>query len=131
MILFNPTGGTIRNDTAGSGYWLAQRGSRLHQGIDFTLPGGPGQLVLSPITGVLKRIAYPYSDDQEIRGCEIRGDVWIKMFYFRPYDSLVGQRIAMGQPIGTAQDVTERYPGQGMTPHIHLEVITINPAILF
>ena len=128
-ILISPTGGGIRNDSEGSGYWLASRGSRLHEGIDFDLPKGAGQLVVSPITGKFKRIAYPYPDTQEIRGCEIRGgDIWVKMFYLRPYDSLVGQKVTMGQPIGIAQDISKRYPG--CEPHIHLEVIKINPAIL-
>ena len=100
----------------------------MHEGIDLTLPRGPGQIVVAPITGLFKRIAYPYPDDLEIRGCEIRGDVWIKMFYLKPYDTLVGQRITMGEPIGVAQDISKKYAD--VEPHIHLEVIKINPAIL-
>ena len=128
--MISPTGGGIRNDDGGSGLWLAKRGLKLHQGVDYELPNGPGQLVVSPITGRIMRVAYPYSDTQEYSGCEIRGaDIWIKMFYFRPYDAKVGQRVVMGESIGIAQDISKRY--KDVTPHIHLEVIKINPAILF
>ena len=139
--MISPTGGGIRNDDGGSGLWLAKRGLKLHQGVDYELPNGPGQLVVSPITGILVRIAYPYSDTQEYSGCEIRGaDIWIKMFYLRPYDSLIGQEILMGQPIGIAQDIGKRY--KNVIPHIHLEAsvmgihnsklvrVRINPLLL-
>ena len=125
----SPTGGGVRNDAGGSGYWLAKRGTKLHQGVDYELPHGAGQLVISPIAGRIERIAYPYSDTQDFAGCEIRGDgIWIKMFYFRLHDSLIKQRVVIGQEIGVAQDISKRYPN--VTPHIHLEIIKINPEIL-
>ena len=129
IYLISPTGGGVRNDSGGSGYFLAKRGTRLHQGVDYELPDGVGQLVVAPITGRIERIAYPYSDTQDFTGCVLRGDdIWIKMFYFRPYDALIGQRVTMAQPIGIAQDISKRY--KDVTPHVHLEIIKINPEIL-
>ena len=146
--MISPTGGGIRNDSGGSGNWLVKREiykpkrkTYLHEGIDYDLVGDKGQIVISPGTGIIERVAYPYPDTKEFGGCVIRMDgVWIKMFYFRLYDSLIKQRVAMGQPIGIGQDIGERY--KGVSPHIHLEVIVeaikdkkivkvkINPEIL-
>ena len=129
MNILNPTGGTIRNDAGGYGFWQAPRGTHLHEGIDYTLPQGPGQLVISPIGGIFERIAYPYSDTQKYTGVEIRGtDIWIKMFYLEPYKAKIGQRLSMGEPVGIAQDISKRYTN--VTPHIHLEVVKINPGVL-
>ena len=127
--MLNPTGGTVRNDSGGYGYWQASRGVKVHEGADFTLPEGPGQLVISPIGGVIERIAYPYSDTKEYSGVLIVGsDIWVKIFYIKPFVAFIGQRVSMGEPIGIAQDISKRYPG--ILPHIHLEVVKINPLIL-
>ena len=131
--ILNPTGGAIRNDAGGSGYFGAPRGSETHGGVDFSLPEGPGQPVLAPVGGRIVRVAYPYSGNTQVMGAEIRnGDLTLQMFYFRPHPALVGQNVAMGQVIGTAQDVA-RLMGQGyekVTPHVHLEIETVNPLLL-
>lgn len=146
--MISPTGGGIRNDAGGSGDWLAkreiyypERKTYLHQGIDYGLIEGAGQIIVAPGTGIIKRVAYPYQDTKDFGGCEFRVDgIWIKMFYFELYDTLVGQRVTMGQPIGIAQDIGQRY--KGVSPHIHLEAsvigikdykiirVKINPEIL-
>lgn len=46
------------------------------------------------------------------------------MFYMIP-DVSVGTPIKAGDPVGTAQDVSKKYPPNEvgtMTPHIHVEV---------
>ena len=132
MIILNPTGGVTRNDSYGQGFFGAPRGAGDHRGTDFTLPQGPGQAVLAPITGRFDRIAYPYPDDTETMGGVFSNrDITIKMFYFKPDESLLRCKVTMGQVVGVAQDISLLYPG--MTPHIHLQVGDegeINPLLL-
>jgi hypothetical protein len=127
MIFINPTGQGLRNDRAGLGSWGAPRGTRKHKGIDLLCC--PDQPIWSPIDGLIVREARPYASGQ-YSGVLIEGDgVEVKIFYFEPDRSLIGQRVAAGQAIGTAQDITERYPNQGMRPHIHLEIVGIDPLL--
>lgn len=130
MIVISPTkSDKIRNDSAGSGYFGAPRGGRLHDGVDFTCV--QGQDVYSPITGTLVREAYPYAGDLRWSGCLIVGpDITIKMFYMRPDRGLIGKEVQQGQVIGTAQGISNKYAGQGMTDHIHFQVDKINPLLL-
>ncbi len=129
MILYNMTGGTIRNDPKGGGYWRSSRGAKLHKGIDLTIPGGVGSAVRSPITGVLERVAYPYADDTRFEGAVfVNGDIMVKAFYFYPAQNLIQQKVTMGEVCGIAQDISIKYVG--MTPHIHIQVDRINPLIL-
>jgi len=125
----NPTDGKVRHDQAGSGSWGSPRGNRRHKGVDFACE--PGQPVYSPITGKVKRVAYPYSDTQEYAGVVVENSrIIIKMFYLHPYKNVIGKNVVAGQKIGTAQDITKRYDGQGMTPHIHLQIDSIDPMLL-
>lgn len=134
MIWVNPTGKGMRNDSAGSGAFGAPRGSRKHRGIDLLCE--PGQEVLAPLDGIFQRLAFPYSDTQEYSGILLLSQPYeVKLFYLLPFSNLVGAWVSAGTPIGTAQDVTERYPGQGMLPHIHVQVTRggelIDPQPLF
>ena len=123
MIILNPTGGTIRNDSHGQGFFRAPRGDRLHKGVDLTLPGGAGQLVLAPISGRFDRIVYPYKDDPKTMGGQFsNSNITVWMFYFKPEEYLIREKVVMGQVVGVAQ-----------TDHIHLQIGEhgeINPAIL-
>ena len=47
------------------------------------------------------------------------------MWYFKPHDILIGKDVVQGQEIGTAQDISLRYPG--MQAHVHLEIDHIDP----
>ncbi len=124
--MINPTGGNIRDDPAGSGRYGAPRGARRHRGLD--LIARPGQPVKAPVDGLLVRQARPYADDRELSGVVLRGRrVTLKLFYLHPDLGLVGKHVRAGDIIGTAQDVTRRYPGSGMLPHIHMEVILCDP----
>ena len=122
--MVNPTGGKIRNDKAGVGLFGASRGGRRHRGVDLLCV--PGQAVLAPISGVYRRIAYPYSGNKEYLGvCLQNSKCEIKLFYVRPFIS-VGKKIKAGDAIGTAQDISKKYGG-GMKPHIHMEISNIDP----
>jgi len=128
-VLISPTGGGIRNDAIGSGYFHARRGSRRHDGCDFALPQGIGQQIVAPITGLFKRTAYPYTNDTKIRGgIFVNGDIKLEMFYFDPIQELIGKSVTMGEVVGVAQDLGKKHPG--IESHIHLGIIEINPLIL-
>ena len=124
----SPTGLGIRSDPAGSGHYGAPRGKRKHDGIDFLCK--PGQTVSCPIeTGLVVRLAYPY-ETTKYGGLLIKNKhLAIKIFYLDPWPGIIGTLISRGDPIGIAQDITERYGGQ-MRPHLHLAVISFNPEIL-
>lgn len=137
MKIVSPTGNwNVRFDEAGSGLYGAPRGNRQHNGVD--LECVPGSVILSPISGEIVREAYPYAGDLSWSGCLIRSaQAEVKMFYMRLYHHIRKELnkgntypITQRLPIGVAQDITNRYPDQGMTPHIHLELKTferVNP----
>jgi len=127
MFLKSPTGLGIRGvDNWGNGCFKAPRGDHVHRGVDFICK--PGQEVVAPITGVIKREARPYAKGV-YSGCLIVSlDMDIKMFYFALDKSLIGKQVQKGAVIGYAQDISEKgYPG--MTPHIHLEIDLIDPEL--
>lgn len=127
-LLVSPTGTLeIRNDTWGAGSYGARRGSRRHKGNDF--PCVVGQEIVSPLDGLVVRLARPYASDDVLEGVVIKSTkITIKMFYFRLDRSLLRQNVRQGQVIGFAQDVGKRY--RGMTPHVHLQVDGIDPLTL-
>ena len=132
----SPTNTTdIRNDAAGSGYYHAPRGSRRHNGVDLSCV--PEQAILAPFTGRIVREAYPYASDLKWRGCVMESDdITIKMFYMKLNYNIIQQLrngpvpVVQGEQIGLAQDITKKYPGQGMKPHIHFQVDEINPLLV-
>ncbi|MCE2747167.1 MAG: M23 family metallopeptidase [Burkholderiales bacterium] len=44
----------------------------------------------------------------------------VKLFYVDPTKGIVGKTVKQGELIGTAQDLTIKYPG--ITNHIHFEI---------
>ena len=115
--LITPKRGT---DNWGSGEFGAPRGDRKHRGIDYAAL--PGSLVLSPVTGTVTKLGYPYSDDLEFRYVQITSEDGAdhRVFYVDP-NVKVGDRVFQGRSvIGEAQDLTGRYPG--ITPHVHYEI---------
>lgn len=107
-------------DRHGSGAWLAPRGSRTHNGIDYACY--PGTLILAPVSGVVTKLGYPYSDDISFRYVQITSDddCAHRIFYVLPsvdVGDLVSEDLTV---IGEAQDLTERYPG--ITNHTHYEI---------
>ena len=125
--MINPTGRKIRSDNQGDGHHGAPRGKRIHDGVDFECV--PGQFVLAPHDGVLKRVAYPYSGNRMWKGCVLASvEITTKMFYVDVHKNSIGSTVKAGAPIGKAQDISQKYPG--MTPHIHLRVTNVDPLLL-
>lgn len=127
-LIISPTGLGIRNDSAGSGEHGASRGSRLHIGTDFLCK--PGQPVVAPISGRVLRFPKPYSSGEYSGISIVSKTMNVKLFYLAPNKSLRGRDVKQGDLIGIAQDITERYPNQGMKPHIHFQVDSIDPMAL-
>ncbi len=126
--MISPTKKEIRGtDGFGSGSYGARRGDHIHKGVDYICI--PGQMVVMPIAGVILREARPYANDSRWSGVLIKGkNAEIKMFYLSPDKTLFGQNLNEGAMIGIAQDISKKYPG--ITPHIHLEIVSINPEIV-
>ena len=127
----------IRSDSAGDGRFNARRdgGRRRHDGVDIAVH--EGEAVRSPIDGIFQRVAFPYSGDGTYGGMLIVGaDVEVKMFYLRPDNRLMGQRVAKGQVVGWAQNIGNKYndpkrPWQEqMHAHIHYEIVRVNPLLV-
>jgi len=120
--------GIRRADRWGSGEFLAPRKNHRHRGVDFICT--PGQTVVAPVDGVLKREARPYLRE-DYSGCLIESPNYVlKMFYLRLDEHLLNKlptTVCKGQALGTAQDISKKYPG--MIPHIHLEFVLVNPEI--
>ena len=126
MKLINPTGKGIRNDSKGLGHHGAPRGHRKHDGVDLICT--PGQDILMPIDGIIARVSLPYKDDERWIGAYIVNPrIEIKMWYFIP--NLLGMELKAGSVIGIAQDIGKKY--EGVTPHIHLRIVKIDPMLLF
>ena len=131
--LINPVESEIRNDAGGSGHYGASRSKTVgeaiirykHHGTDYlcTL----GQVVKAPCTGRILRHSYPYAD-KSYDGVVIEGKrIMLKMFYFKPFEHMIGADVLRGTPIGEAQDIGQRY--NGVTPHIHIEIMQADPEI--
>jgi len=128
--LLNPTGGEIRSDSMGDGHYGARRdnGSRTHAGIDFVAI--PYQPVIAPISGIITRKVIVYPDSSKWVGLEIKGNrATIKLFYVVPDDDKISIFVHAGDVIGTAQDISKRYSPK-MTPHVHLEIVKLDPMCL-
>lgn len=104
-------------DKWGSGDFGASRGNRTHRGIDYQC------VVVSPVTGEVTKIGYPYSDALEYRYVQItdKSGYDVRCFYVDPLVE-VGDRVLEGAVIGRMQSLQKRYPG--ITDHVHVEVKT-------
>lgn len=106
-------------DSHGSGAFGASRGSRKHNGIDFSAQ--PNSRVHSVCAGEVTKLGYPYSDDLGYRYIQITDtDGYdVRYFYVRPL-VVDGDHVGFDEAIGFVQDLDQRY--KGITPHIHFEV---------
>lgn len=122
-VLVNPTGRQVRGaDGYGSGLFGASRdgGARAHAGVDFV--ADPGQTVVAPISGRVKKLGFAYASDLRYRYVEIENlakGLLVRVLYVGP-SVRVGDVVDQRQVIGTAQDLNPRY--RGITNHIHLQV---------
>jgi hypothetical protein len=109
----NPTGHQIRGeDVYGVGAFGASRGGgvRRHRGADYV--SEPGELVRAPISGVVRRIGFPYRGDEHYRYVELATQeetLTARVLYVGPSVQL-GAFVRAGDPIGRAQDLSVRYP---------------------
>lgn len=113
----------VRNDPAGDGHYGARRGDRKHKGIDFLCE--PQAPVLSPVEGVVTKYGYCYGEDLRWRYVEITTPDQLRhrLFYVEPTARFaIGDKVTPSLVIGYAQDISVRYPGEGMLAHIHYEV---------
>jgi len=123
----NPTGGDMRGcDAQGCGYPGASRNRSgikgIHLGIDFT--STPGQDVVASFDGR----AYP-NNSAKYPGVYMAGKKYTaSTLYVRASGSVsnagaMGLTVNAGDVIGTALDITGRYPG--ITNHVHFQLKTI------
>lgn len=114
-------------DIWGSGYYLAPRGSRKHNGVDFCCH--KGALVTSVTEGVVTKIGYPYSPADKKKGHlryvqvdDTLGNA-VRYFYISPSVS-VGDVVKVGKVLGIYQGLGEIY--EGISEHTHFEVKDVN-----
>jgi hypothetical protein len=136
--MISPTGSwKIRKDGWGDGKYNASRINAdglhyAHKGTDLVCD--EGQVLVASADVTFKREALPYLNDSRYSGGIFENE-WLeyKMLYFDPSLS-VGQKVKQGQIVGYAQDISLRYPENDkngkMVPHVHFEVIKINPFML-
>lgn len=106
---------------------LANHNTTGHTGVDIltTL----GEAVVSPVDGIYVRPERPYRNDLGYSGVYIRTDdgFEVKVFFIEVAPDLKpGDRVEAGKtPIGTAQDITLKYPPTAekkMANHIHVQI---------
>jgi len=136
--MMNPTGGAVRIDAGGNGNYGASRskivgGKKIeysHQGMDLACI--PGQDIRAISRGRFARLSFPYKDDQTYHGLVLETrQATFKIFYVKPDVSLLGKIVEEGDIMGKAQDISKKYPGSGVTPHIHIEIVACDPRVLF
>lgn len=124
----SPTGQPVRGcDAYGCGHYGASRGTRVLRGVEYLAT--PGQAVRAPTAAkVVRTIDAVHPDVPQMSGVvlETPSGYQIKIFYVDPYRSLVGTLVPCGMTIGTAQDLTLRYPPKPgrdlITNHVYLEI---------
>lgn len=111
------------SDNYGSGLYGVSRdgGARTHNGVDYCCV--PHTEILSPVSGKVTKVGYPYSNDLSFRYVEVTEPNGLahRVFYLSPRVT-TGQDVIKGRTVlGESQDLTKRYPN-GMTNHVHYEV---------
>ncbi|GAF88996.1 unnamed protein product [marine sediment metagenome] len=116
----------IRNDSEGGGGFTAKRGIRSHEKNDLLCI--PGQEVVAPFDGIIRRYFNVYEDEPNYIGIEIlsTGHHWLaQISYIIPFEEKVVGEVEKRQDIGYAADIRDRY-NQRMKPHIDFR-LTANP----
>ena len=119
-------------DAGGCGNFGASRdnGSRVHEGLDILCV--PNAEVYAPFDGIVQRKVDPYGDGR-FSGLQIYcpdRNFTVKIMYFSPIETLIGQIVTRGEVLGFAQNISTRY-GSDVPPHLHIETIVngqkVNP----
>ncbi|XP_033907540.3 leukocyte cell-derived chemotaxin-2-like isoform X1 [Acipenser ruthenus] len=105
-------------DKFGCGGFNANRGSRIHRGIDVVCDDY--SIVYAPFTGTLRGQAQPYGDASTIDdGVKLSNSAYcVKIFYIRPYQ--YSGPISKGDKLGYLLPMQEQY--SGVTSHLHLQM---------
>ena len=138
LLFVNPTGGSIRGqDKRGSGHFRAPRNNPVgyHEGTDYV--SRPGQSVKAVISGRIKKYGWPYRGDGVTRLIDVENEQGyeVRHFYVQMSGHLsVGNKVVAGQVIGTAQAIGHKPGFEGITEHVHIEIIKngqlVDPASL-
>lgn len=112
------------SDRHGSGKFRAPRTNvyGFHRGVDYVATSG--QSVVAVTAGEVTKIGFPYKANNKITYVEITSPLGyvVREFYVDPLTSIrVGSNVVTGQPIGTHQSLSARYPG--ITEHVHVEIM--------
>lgn len=132
------SGRKIRIDRGGDGHFGAKR-SKInsqgetevysHKGVDYEcIPGDPEYM---PFTGRIIREARPYAKGPYTGVLIESKRMTVKIFYVEPYPEVIGKVLKIGTPIGKCQDISIKYKKQGVTPHVHIQVESVDPDIFF
>jgi len=116
----------IRNDPEGGGGFTAKRGIECHEKNDLLCI--PGQEIVAPFDGIIRRYFNVYEDDPKYIGIEIlsNNNHWIgHICYVIPFKEKAAGEVERRQHIGYAADIRNRY-NQRMKAHIDFR-LTANP----
>lgn len=109
-------------DPMGCGEFYCPRVDRVHLAIDYVVD--PGQQLLAPITGYVRRFGKPYADSNLtlVEIWSVDGQVICRLLYVQPSVER-GSLVQAGSVVGNAQDVRSRpeYVGKHMLPHAHVD----------
>ena len=118
----SPTGRGVRGcGPLGCGDFNARRSGRLHQATDYL--GIPGQVVVAPRGGVVRRLGRPYDPpyNQQLIVIDDENGLRVRVLYVQPYDHIrAGARVTTGQPIGIQQSLQDVHPG--IIEHVHVDI---------
>ena len=120
--MISPTGKGIRSDAEGDGGYGSARGSRRHNGVDYLCD--VGQPIKAPFNMVIVRHSHPYTDPEMDGVAWKSGNSTGRMWYFIPFESVIGEKVNEGEIIGHAQSVSEYHGLPLMGDHIHFKVST-------
>jgi len=130
--MINPTGGNVRRDEHGLGYFGAPREKiengkvkrYRHRGMDYVCI--PGQEVYIPFTAIPIRMKSPCEGYHGIlfRGRGIIGT----LFYVQTEDSIINTELKEGDVIGFAEDISKKF--KDVLPHVHFQIDKIDPELL-
>lgn len=123
MILTKPR---VRvQDAFGSGVFGASRGGRKHRGTDYIAKYG--DVVVSPISGRVTKLGFPYEDDLSYRYVQVTDEDGNahRFFYVDPLTHL-GKDIQAGHSqLGFVQNIAKLYDtsDKKMLNHVHYEIM--------
>lgn len=129
--------GIIRKDAGGDGHFGARRSKTddkgrtihyRHRGTDWACKHK--EEAISPISGRIFRPVQVYEKDSRWWGLEIINEFLVyHLYYLDKLPDIIGKTVDQKQLIGHAQDISKKYPGSGVTCHLHGEIKSINPEI--